>query len=229
MQIIRGKVSYFADRKDNYNRIASDESMASLRLLIQAALPLEAMVRVNGIQPFEIYKILLDVISKIISINPTQLIPRMPIYDHNDLFETFNSLVQYAQNVLNALKQRYDIVHFDKEGPMFKLQMKKEWLEKDEIAIGIQRAFSSTEDDLINWINGVQIASESMMTAIRDHRILGAERTIMERGAYITQPNGMQLIAVKTKTVYIKPMEKLCLINSSQTIIPEEVILYVDC
>ena len=229
VQIIRGKVSYFADRKDNYNRIASDESMASLRLLIQAALPLEAMVRVNGIQPFEIYKILLDVISKIISINPTQLIPRMPIYDHNDLFETFNSLVQYAQNVLNALKQRYDIVHFDKEGPMFKLQMKKEWLEKDEIAIGIQRAFSSTEDDLINWINGVQIASESMMTAIRDHRILGAERTIMERGAYITQPNGMQLIAVKTKTVYIKPMEKLCLINSSQTIIPEEVILYVDC
>ncbi len=112
---------------------------------------------------------------------------------------------------------------------MFKLQMKKEWLEKDEIAIGIQRAFSTTEDDLINWINGVQIASESMMTAIRDRRVLGAERTIMERGAYITQPNGMKLIAVKTKTAYIKPMEKLCLINSSQTIIPEEVILYVDC
>lgn len=229
VQIIRGKVSYFADRKDNYNRIASDESMASLRLLIQAVLPLEAIVRVNGIQPFEIYKILLDVISKIISIKPTQLIPRMPVYDHNDIFGTFNSLLQYAQNVLNALKQRYDIVHFDKDGPMFKLQMKKEWLEKDEIAIGIQRAFSSTEDDLINWINGVQIASESMMTAIRDRRILGAERTIMERGAYITQPNGMQLIAVKTKTAYIKPMEKLCLINSSQTTIPEEVILYVDC
>ena len=68
-----------------------------------------------------------------------------------------------------------------------------------------------------------------MMTTIRDRRILGAERTIMEREAYITQLNGMQLIAVKTKTVYIKQLEKLCLINSSQTIIPEEVILYVNC
>ncbi|MCR5224681.1 MAG: type VI secretion system baseplate subunit TssK, partial [Alphaproteobacteria bacterium] len=39
-QIIRGKVSYFADRKDNYSRTASEGSMASLRALIQAALPL---------------------------------------------------------------------------------------------------------------------------------------------------------------------------------------------
>ena len=229
VQIIRGKVSYFADRKDNYNRLATDESLASLRLLIQAALPLEAVIRINGIQPFEIYKILLDAISKIISINPTQLIPRMPIYDHNDLYGTFNGLLLYAQNVLNALKQKYDIIHFDQDGTVFKLQMKKEWLEKGEIVIGVQQAFSSTEDDLLKWINGVQIASESMMSAIKDRRILGAERTIMERGSYITQPNGMKLLSVKTKTTYIKPMEKLCLVNTSQTVIPEEVILYVDC
>lgn len=229
VQIIRNKVSYFADRKDNYNRMASDESMASLRLLIQAALPLEAIIRINGIQPFEIYKILLNVISKIISINPTQLIPQMPIYNHNDLFTTFNDLLQYAQRVLNALKQRYDIVHFEKDGAIFKLQMKKEWLESDTITIGVQKAFSTTEDDLINWINGVQISSESMLSALRDRRVLGAERSIMERGAYITQPNGMKLLSVKTKTAYIRPMEKLCLVNSSQITTPEEVILYVDC
>lgn len=229
VQIIRGKVSYFADRKDNYNRLATDESLASLRLLIQAALPLEAVIRINGIQPFEIYKILLDTISKIISINPTQLIPRMPIYDHNDLYKTFDGLLLYAKNVLNALKQKYDIIHFDRDGAVFKLQMKKEWLEKGELVIGVQQAFSSTEDDLLKWISGVQIASESMMSAIKDRRILGAERTIMERGSYITQPNGMKLLSVKAKTTYIKPMEKLCLVNTSQTVIPEEVILYVNC
>ena len=228
VQIIRGKVSYFADRKDNYNRIASDESMANLRLLIQAVLPLEAVIRINGVQPFEVYKILLNTISNIISINPTQLIPRMPVYDHNDLFSTFNNLLKYAQNVLNSLKQKYDIIHFDKEDQVFKLQMKKEWLEKDEIIIGIQQAFSSTEDDLLRWISGVQIASESMMSAIKDRRVLGADRKIMERGSYITQPNGMKLLAVKAKTTYIKPMEKLCLVNTAQTIIPEEVILYAD-
>lgn len=229
VQMIRTKVSYFADRKENYNQTASDESMDNLRLLIQAALPMEAMVRINGIQPFEIYKVLLESMARIISLNPTQLIPTMPIYNHNDLFATFNGMLEYAKNILDALKQKYYIVKFDKDESKFMLQMKKEWLEKDEIAIGIRRHFSSTEDEILGWIKGLQIASESMMSAIRDRRILGAERSIMERGSYITQPNGMTIISVKTRTAYIKPMEKLCLVNTSQKTIPEEVVLYVDC
>lgn len=227
-QMIRNKVSYFSDRKDNSKTSVTEESMASLRLLIQAALPLEAIIKINGIQPFEIYKYLMSSISKIISINPTQLIPMMPVYDHKNLFWTFNSLLEYAKSVLGALKQQYHIIHFEKDGPIFKLQMKKEWFQKEEFSIGIQKAFSSTEDDLINWINGAQIASESMITILRDRRVLGAERSIMERGAYITQPNNMKIISVKSKSAYIKPMEKLCLVNTAQNTIPEGVILYAD-
>jgi type VI secretion system protein ImpJ len=228
-QIIRGKISYFSDRKDNYSKTATDETMERLRLLIQAALPLESIIRVNGIQPFKIYECLLGTVSKVISVNPTQLIPRLPVYEHNDLFKTFDSLIKYAKDVLNYLKQKYEIIHFDKDGAVFKLQMKKEWLEKDEIAIGIQKTFSMTDDDILQWINGVQIASESMLPMIRDKRVLGAERKILERGAYITQPSGMTILSIKVKTSYIKPAEKLCLMNVSQNIIPEEVVLYADC
>ncbi|MDR2781179.1 MAG: type VI secretion system baseplate subunit TssK [Holosporaceae bacterium] len=228
-QIIRSKVSYFSDRKDNYSRTATDETMASLRLLINAVLPLEAIIRINNIQPFEIYKCLLGVVSGIISINPTQLIPRLQIYNHNNLFDTFDSLLQYAKNILGYLKQQYDIIHFDKDGAIFKLMMKKEWLAKDEIAIGIQKAFSNSDDEIFAWINEVQIASESMLSAVRDKRVLGAGRKILERGAYITQPNGMTIISVKVKTAYIKPAEKLCLLNTSQNIIPDEVVLYAEC
>ncbi len=228
VRTIRNKVSYFSDRKNNYDRSLTDESMNSLRLLIQAALPIEAIIKISGIQPFEIYKMLLDGITKIISINPTQLIPQMPTYDHNNLFKTFDGLLQYAKSILNALKQQYEIVPFEKDGQVFSLQMKKEWLEKDEISIGIQKKFSSANDDVLNWINGVQIASESMISVIRDRRVLGAERTITERGAYITQPNDMKIISIKTKSAYIKASEKLCLVNFSSTILPDEVILYVD-
>lgn len=228
-QIIRNKVSYFSDRKDNYSKSTTDETMSCLRLLIQAALPFEAIIRINGIRPFEIYKCLLEAVSKIVSINPTQLIPRLPIYNHNDLFSTFDSLLQYARNILNHLKQQYEIVHFTKEGSVFKLQMKKEWLEKDEIAIGVQKAFSTSDDEVLAWIGGALIASESMFSVIRDKRVLGAERKIMERGAYITQPNGTTIISVKTKTAYIKSLEKLCLSNPSVSVIPGEVVLYAEC
>ncbi|MDR1375333.1 MAG: type VI secretion system baseplate subunit TssK [Holosporaceae bacterium] len=227
-QIMRNKVSYFSDRKDNYSRTATDESMASLRLLIQAVLPLEAIIRINGIQPFEVYKHLMSAISKIISINPIQLIPRLTVYDHNDLFFTFDGLLQCARNILNQLKQQYEIIHFEKEGSIFKLQVKKEWLTKEEIAIGVQKTFAMSNDDMLTWINGMQIASESMLSAIRDKRVLGAERKILERGAYITQPDGMIILAVKTKTAYIKIPEKLCILNSSQNMAPEDIVLYAD-
>jgi type VI secretion system protein ImpJ len=227
-QIIRNKVSYFSDRKDNYSRTTTDETMSCLRLLIQAALPLEAIIHINGIQPFEVYKCLLWVVAKVVSINPTQLIPRLPIYDHNNLFNTFDSLLQYARNILDHLKQQYEIIHFTKEGSVFKLAMKKEWLEKDEISIGIQKAFSTSDDEILAWIGGALIASESMFSIIRDKRVLGAERKILERGAYITQPNGMTIISVKTKTAYIKPLEKLCLSNPSPNVVPGEVVLYAE-
>jgi type VI secretion system protein ImpJ len=227
-QLIRSKISYFSDRKDNYSGTATDETMANLRLLIKAALPLEAIVRINGIQPFEIYKCLLNAVSNIISLNPTGLIPRLPVYNHNDLYGTFNSLIQYGKNILDTLKQQYDIVHFDRDGSVFKLMMKKEWLEKDEIAIGIQKTFSSSDDEILAWINGVQIASESVLSMVRDKRVLGAERKILERGSYITQPSGMTIISVKTKTAYIKPTEKLCLLNTSQNTLPNEVVLYAE-
>jgi type VI secretion system protein ImpJ len=226
--IIRGKVAYFTDRKDNFACSVTDESMSNLRLLVQAALPLEAMIKTNGIQPFEIYKLLLTSVAKIISINPTQLIPRIPPYNHNDLYVTFDGLLSYAKNILDTMKQQYSVVHFNKDEYMFKLQMKKEWLQNDEIAIGVQGALSSSDLDLMRWISGLQIASESMLQTIKDRRILGAERSIMERGSYITQPNGMKIISIKTKSAYIKPMEKLCLVNPSCKVIPEEVILYAD-
>ncbi|GHT93034.1 type VI secretion protein [Alphaproteobacteria bacterium] len=228
-RLIRSKVSYFADRKDNHSKSNTDESLSCLRLLIQAALPLEAIIKINGIQPFEIYKCLLNSVSNIIAVNPAQLIPTLPKYDHNDIFGTFNAMAEYARGILEGMKQKYDIIHFAKEDHFFKLQMKKEWLERDEIAIGIQKSFSSTENDILNWISGVQIASESMLHVIKDRRILGAERSIMERGAYITQPTGMIILAVKTQNAYIKASEKLCLVNASQSIPPEEVILYAEC
>lgn len=227
-QLLRSKISYFSDRVDNYNKNEAEESLANLKILIQAVLPLESMLMVKDVQPFEIFKCLLSTVSKIASIDPKRMIPRMPAYDHEDQFKTFHGVTEYAKDILLNLKQQYDLIQFEKDGPVFKLEMKKEWLEKGEIAVGIRKTFSSTEDELLNWINGLQIASESMIPAIRDRRILGADRKILERGAYLTQPIDTKIISIKTYNSYIKAGEKLCLVNTSQTVLPEEVVLYAD-
>jgi len=229
VQKIRDKVSYFSDRKDNFAQDSSDIALTNLRLLIKALLPMEAMIRINNIRPFELYQCLLQSTTDVIATNPSQLIPRLPMYEHNDLYATFSALLNHITHVLNTLKQKYIIVHFDRDGGLFKLQLKKEWLEKDEIIIGVQKSFSSTESDNLNWINSAQIASESMMPLIKDHRIIGADRKIMERGSYITQPNGTTMVSIKKDSSYVKPMESLCIVNSSYPIVPDSVVLYAEC
>lgn len=228
VRIIRDKISYFADRKENFARNQTEESMINLRLLIQAAIPLETAINVRGLHPFELFKVLSQTAASIMAINPAQLIPRLPAYNHEDLYSCFHQLFEYIHGIVSHLKQKYDVILFDKIQDEFRLMMHSDWLKKDEIAIGIRKPFSATDGDIINWINGLQIASESMMPLIRDRRVLGAERRILERGEYITQPNGVTIISVKTKTTYIKANEQLCLLNSNFDVIPEEIILYAE-
>ncbi len=228
VRLIRDKISYFADRKENFARNQTEESLANLRLLIQSVIPLEAILNVENIHPFELFKALSQTAAFIMSINPAQLIPRLPTYDHEDLFNCFSQLHEYIYGIVSHLKQKYDIILFDKIQNEFRLMIQPNLIEKEEIAIGIRKPFSATDNDIINWISGLQIASESMMPLIKDRRILGAERRILERGEYITQPNGVTIIAVKTGTTYIRSNEQLCLVSSNLDVIPEEIILYAE-
>lgn len=226
---IREKVSYFSDRKDNFSQEATDVALSNLRLLIKALLPMETMVHINNIRPFDLYRCVVQAVADVIATNPSQLIPRLPPYQHEDLYNTFYNLLEHISKVLNTLKQKYTVIRFEQEGPLFKLKMQKEWLEQDKITIGIQRAFSSSDSDVLNWISSAQIASESMLQLIKDRRIIGAERQIEERGAYITQPNGMTLVSIKNNPSYIKSAEKLCIVNYSYPIVPDSVVLYAEC
>ena len=228
VRIIRDKISYFADRKENFARNQTEESLTNLRLLIQAVIPLETVLNVSRLHPFELFKALSQTAASIMAINPAQLIPRLPDYNHEDLYDCFYQLFEYLHGIISHLKQKYDVVLFEKVQDEFRLMMHSDWLEKDEIAIGIRKPFSATDSDIINWISGLQIASESMIPLIKDHRVLGAERRILERGEYITQPNGVTIIAVKTRTTYIKANEPLCLSSSNFDVIPEEIILYAE-
>lgn len=229
VQLIRAKLSYYSDRSDNQTKATSDSSLTILRLLVEAVLPLEAIIKVNGVGPFEVYKTLIGAVAKIVSINPLQLIPQLPIYNHDDLNTTFEGLIKYATGILLNLKQKYDVIKFTKDGNLFKIQMKKEWASNEEIYVGIQKKTSSTDDEIIGWIRGAQIASESMLSIIKDKRVLGAERKIMERGEYAMQPSGMIMVAIKVKSSYINGFEKLCLTNNTSMTSPEEVILHVNC
>lgn len=226
---IREKIQYFTSRTENFSNIADQENSQTIRLLIQSVLPLESICRIVNIHPFELYKVLIESMSKLISINYYQSVPLLPVYNHQDAFQVFDSLCSYGHRILKNIKQHYCTVLFEYENNIFKLAIEKTWLDNEELFVGIRKSPSCTEQDILKWISGAQIASKSMVNNIKDKRVLGADRRIVGYGEKITPPFGTLLLAIKTHTIYINPFEQLCIFNSSNELSkPEEMVLYVE-
>ena len=227
---LRNKIGFFSDRQGNASFILGEEIKQNLKTLIQATLELETLVKAEGLPPFEYYKGLVQSASMLASMNVDQSIPSLPAYNHEDIHDTFSKLCTYCKKSLDYLKQPFVTMPFSKTNDgVFKLSMNKDWLAQEEFVVSIKRQFAASDNDLLDWINGVQIASNSSVSIVRDRRVLGAERRIIERGEKIVPPAGSVLLAIKSNSPYIRELEELYMFNQSEkVIIPEEIVLYVD-
>ncbi len=227
---LKNKISFFSDRQGNSSFLLGEEIKQNLKTLIQATLELEAVAKIPGLPPLAYYNALLRSASLAASMNVAQSVPSLPEYKHDDLFSVFQKLCVFVQNSIEFLKQPFVTVPFPKsQNGVFSLNIKKEWLSKEEFVISIKRPFSASDNDLLDWINGVQIASESCMSIIKDRRVLGAERRIVTHGENYTPPSGAVLLAIRSYNPYVHALEDLHLFNpSDQVVIPEEIVLYVD-
>ena len=227
---LKNKISFFSDRQGNSSFLLGEEIKQNLRILIQATLELEVIAKIPDLPPYAYYNALLRSASILASMNVNQSVPSLPVYDHNNLFDVFQNLCAFAQKSIEYLKQPFVTVPFSKsQNGVFSLVLKKEWLTKDEFVISVKRPFSASDNDLLNWINGAQIASESCTSIIKDRRVLGAERRIVSHGENYTPPLGAMLLAIRTYNPYVHELEELHVFNpSDQLIVPEEIVLYVD-
>lgn len=227
---LRRKISFFSDRQGNTSFILGEEMRQNLKLLIQATLELETMSKIEGLSPFEYYKVLSHTANILASMNVEQNVPTLPVYNHEALFDVFEKLCNFSKKSLEFLKQPFVTMLFSKsDNGIFNIMLDKAWLQKDEIIVSIKRQFAASDNELLDWINGVQIASESSVSIIKDRRVLGAERRVVERGEKVVPPAGAVLLAIKSDSPYIHETEKLYLFNQSENaIVPEEIVLYVD-
>lgn len=230
VSVLRNKISFFSDRQGNASFILGEEIKSNLKILIQATLELEAISKTYELPPFEYYKVLLKSASMLASINPEQTIPSLPVYNHDELLDTFKKICDFCKKSIEYLQQPFVTMPFAKTADgIFKLVIKKEWLNQDEFIISVKRKFAASDNDLLDWIDGARIASNSSVSIVKDRRVLGAERRIIERGEKIVPPAGALLLAIKSSSPYINAAEELYIFNQSKkAVLPEEITLYVD-
>lgn len=224
---LRNKISFFADRVGNSSFVLGAEIQSGLKSLISATLPLEALLKLDFVSPFLCYQYLLKTAAELAAINVEQTIPSLPKYEHENILSVFSKLVAFCEKSITYIKQPFVTIPFEKEDRRFKLKIEKNWLMEDVFFVSIKRKFSQSDNDLLKWIDGVQIASESNIEIVRERRILGAERKVLERGENIVPPHGAVVLEIKSKNQYISASEHLYFVNNTDENTPEEIVFYV--
>lgn len=225
-KVIKQRIGYILSKKKFLENNTYIES--ALRVLIQEVLPFDAMLNTEYVSTFEIYKYLLRITSAMISFTYTNVVPLLVSYDHDNPVIVFKSLESTILSSLNQIVEFSAAIPFIYDDNMFKLRLLPEWSNLSEILIGVRKATTDKKDDFLNWMNGMQIASESFVSEIRQKRVLGAQRVYVDEDhlGFENLSDDMLVIAVDPKSHYIRFGEDICVFNSSFETGPEDVMFF---
>ncbi|MBS0271987.1 MAG: type VI secretion system baseplate subunit TssK [Proteobacteria bacterium] len=206
------------------------EEIEDIRLkLIAGLLPFEALISVQNVHPFLVYRELCSLAGQISGVKYGELPPRFDAYNHLDISKSFSQVIDYITKVLNEIEESYTVIPFSLNDRVFTLQLQSAWV-GDRLVIGVRAQPNTTTEDLLSWINNCVIVTDKYITLAKDNRVLGAKRTIVSEvpAMNLVATKGVQLFVVDVDPRYIDPKGILCLFNISDDDLtrPLEVVLY---
>jgi type VI secretion system protein ImpJ len=208
-----------------------DQYKQNYDLLVSRLLAIEAVTNAEEVHPFMLYRELCVIAGVFCAFSRGGYMP--PIldpYNHNDLYKTFKAVIDLIEKMLELIKSASSAFSFRLEDRIFKNILKREWMQKDSIILGVVLPTGTTAHTMMDWVNEAVIASVSMAQKAIEKRVLGAPRESVEQvpelGLTITR--GKLLLRVDGNSEYIKTGEDLYIFNVSDTdgVRPAEILLY---
>ena len=232
---IREKATFLADKLKSSieNSVASDtENMLSK---IVPCLPgLEAVVFSNEIRPYSLYEQLSEVLGSVSALVPTDIIPIMKPYDHNDIDGCIYPLVSLIDHYISTIERGYALIPFNKKDRFFYHYITSDNIDactSGKFYIGIRGENNSDFYQLEKWIKDAIIVSDSSVETVRVKRIKGANRaaTRQEIVTKILPGTGIILFEIDIDSSFIRAEQNLHIFNpgASSGSTPSEVILYL--
>jgi type VI secretion system protein ImpJ len=230
-QMIRNKAVFLADRvRSDQTSFMAVESNQHIRTMMAALLSFEAQLQTGRAHPYHLYLALCTLAGNLSGLRPHEIPPAFTPYDHNNILQSFTTVTNYILSCLNALQEGFTIVTFTQEDRVFKLAMVRDWVE-EKFIFGAKASVDMQEKDLITWVTSAVIASKSYVSSVRDKRILGAKRRLIEgnEALKLMPSKDMVLFEVSYDRNFINPDEELQVFNVADTPLkrPRELIFYL--
>jgi type VI secretion system protein ImpJ len=231
---LREKAMYLADQlrlPASGARAGVDRETEDLIRSLVASLPLlEAVLGAGASHPFVVYLALCSVAGQVSVMGRSLVPPAFAPYDHNDLRATFEPVLAYiSRKVDEGVTATFTAHPFRYEEGVYSLTFERGWAGK-RLAVGVRGATGATEQEVVRWGYGCVIGSRSRMRAMRESRVLGARRQLIERDEDLVPPRGVVLFSLRPDPEFVEPDEELQIFHAGEygpSQRPQEIVLYV--
>jgi len=230
---LRAKAAFLAKQtavpsSKTEDRLAYLEHKDRLRNLLAGLPQIEAVLRTPQLHPYALYLALCGLLGPLSMLRPGALPPVPPVYDHADPLATLTPLLDALDEGLREVSQDYRELKFEFRHGAFEMVLQPEWLDK-RLVVGLR---GQPEKDLIAWMEGAIVGSQSAYASLRERRVLGASRAPIEAADElgVRSSTGYTLFAIQTNPSLTLPGQPLIISNSTESAVaqrPQELVLFV--
>ncbi len=210
------------------DRLAYLEQKDRLRNLLSGLPGVEAVMRTQPLHPYALYLGLCSLLGPLSLLRPGALPPVPPPYDHANPLGALHPLLESLQDTLLEVSQDYRELKFEFRHGAFELGLQADWLGQ-RLVVGLR---GQPEKDLITWMSGAIVGSQSAYASLRERRVLGASRAPIESADElgVRSSAGYTLFEIQTNPVLTMPGQPLIISNSTESAAaqrPQELVLFV--
>ncbi|NMM44342.1 type VI secretion system baseplate subunit TssK [Rhodospirillaceae bacterium KN72] len=231
---LREKAVYLAERArtplGQSDRPMMREMQATLQGIVSGLPVLEAMLKTDRTHPFSLYLALCQIVGSMTAVGGALVPPVLAAYDHDDPRISYAAACDFIVQMLDRISESYTAIPFIEEDGIFSLKLEQDWCD-DDLTVGVRARPEATESDVIAWMEGALVGSESVITPMRERRVLGAPRHRIDReqALDLVPTRGVVLFKIEMNFDDIVPGENLSILSGDKGRRegPQEIVLYI--
>ena len=189
---------------------------------------LEAVLEAAPVQPLALYLALCAQLGPLSALRPGAVPQMPPPYVHADSHGAFMSVLDQLHALAGEVSQAWRSCTFGFDGAQFALPLKSGWLDCPRLVVGLR---GGGERELAQWMAGAAIGSRTVSVALRERRVLGAARRMIEDAPELglRDAAGLTLFAITPDPQFIVADQELVIGNGSaaQGLRPQEIVLFI--
>lgn len=189
---------------------------------------LEAALDAPVLQPLALYMALCAQLGPLAALRAGAVPLAPPAYVHGDSYAAFDTVLEHLHGLAGEVSQEWKSTTFNFDGETFALPMRAEWMGA-RLVVGLR---GQGERELTQWMAGAAIGSRTVSALLRDQRVPGAARSMIDGAPELGLRGGAgtMLFGIEPDAHFIVPDQDLLISNTNtgkHALRPQEIVLYI--